>query len=246
MSIKISILAPKSHHLQQSSLARLALVFVIGAGLSACQSMSSLYDNTLPTHYDNRHKITVKKGDVTLKLRLKRNARQFSKNEIAEIEDFLDEYKNSSSSSLVISRPVGSANELTAASAVAHIKRMMPQAGVSSKSAIAKTYRARSYKKNAPIYITFKRHYASVSGCGDWSRNLATTYDNKNYINFGCAQSHNLAAMIANPDDLVRPRAMDPSDASRRDIIIGKYRKGEPTGSKRTAEETGSVSKVAK
>jgi len=246
MSKKVSLLASKSQHMQQSRLARFVLVFAVGAGLSACQSMTGLYDNTPPTHYDNRHKITVNKGDVSLKLQLKRKARRFSKTEVAEIEGFLDEYKNSNSGPLVISRPVGSANELTAASAVAHIKRMMPQAGVSPKSAVAKTYRARSYKTDAPIYIRFKRHYASVSGCGDWSENLATTYHNRNYINFGCAQSHNLAAMIANPDDLERPRALDPSDASRRNNIIEKYRKGEPTGSKRTAEETGSVSKVAK
>lgn len=241
-----SILAFKRLCSQPARLAQFAFVIAIGVGLSACQSMSDLYDETPTSHYNNRHKITVNKGDVTIKLQLKRRARQFTKTEVAEIEDFLDEYKASNSSSLVISRPVGSANELTSAYAVAHIKRMMPRAGVSPKSVIAKTYRVRSHKRNAPIYITFKRHYASVDGCGDWSRNIAITHDNKGYRNFGCAQAHNLAAMIANPDDLERPRKLDPSDASRRNVIIGKYRKGEPTSSKRTAQETGSVSKVAK
>ena len=44
--------------------------------------------------------------------------------------------------------------------------------------------------------------------CGDWSRNAISGQDNLPPPDFGCTTQANLAAMIANPNDLVVPRAM--------------------------------------
>jgi pilus assembly protein CpaD len=55
--------------------------------------------------------------------------------------------------------------------------------------------------------------------------------DNRPYWNLGCAYQHNLAAMVANPEDFVQPRASTPSYAPRRQTVMEKYRKGEvPSG----------------
>ena len=45
----------------------------------------------------------------------------------------------------------------------------------------------------------------------------------RNSTNFGCAQQQNLAAMVANPADLVRPQPMTPADGGRRADVIKKY-----------------------
>ena len=69
-----------------------------------------------------------------------------------------------------------------------------------------------------------------MDACGqDWSQNWADTADNQPPPSFGCATNHNLAAMVADPRDLVEPRQMGTSDAVRRSTVMGHYEKGEVT-----------------
>ena len=91
--------------------------------------------------------------------------------------------------------------------------------------------------------------YASLAvhgpECGDWSDKLARDPKNIPYRNFGCATQRNLAAMVANPRDLVEPRGMTPRDSARRDVIMGKYVRGDTTIAKKGNEETAKVSDVS-
>jgi pilus assembly protein CpaD len=78
----------------------------------------------------------------------------------------------------------------------------------------------------APIIVGFNRFEAQGPVCGrDWD-NFTSTMGNAVESNFGCAVTANVAAMVANPADLVQARAMDASDATRRETVIGKYRSG--------------------
>ena len=74
--------------------------------------------------------------------------------------------------------------------------------------------------------------------CGDWSRNAGDTASNLPMPNFGCASQHNLAAMVTDPRDLVSPRAMGPSDAARREIVMQAYQAGKPTAATKTADQS--------
>jgi pilus assembly protein CpaD len=84
---------------------------------------------------------------------------------------------------------------------------------------------------------------APVPQCGGW-RNLSHSNDNRPYDNFGCAVTANLAAQVANPEDLVSPRDQQPVEASSRETMYDKNRKGEATGSKRDDKASGAVSQV--
>ena len=53
---------------------------------------------------------------------------------------------------------------------------------------------------------------------------MTNTVQNRNYENFGCASQANLAAMVAEPMDLIGPRQMSPIDAVRRGQVIKDYR----------------------
>lgn len=75
-------------------------------------------------------------------------------------------------------------------------------------------------------------------------RNLGYSPDNTMSPNFGCAYQRNLAAMIADPRDLLGPRAESMGDAERRATVLGKYRRGEPTQTTRSQDESGVVSNV--
>lgn len=94
------------------------------------------------------------------------------------------------------------------------------------------------------IRVGFLRYQAEPLKCGRRWENLTATRNNTAYDNFGCAMAANIAAQVANPEDLVRPRDMTPADAGRRDTVLGDYRKGEVTSSKKDDQASGAISKA--
>lgn len=54
--------------------------------------------------------------------------------------------------------------------------------------------------------IVILRSRASVPGCPDWSDKSDTTLKNGISDNYGCANNGNLAAMVADPEDLLKGR----------------------------------------
>lgn len=84
---------------------------------------------------------------------------------------------------------------------------------------------------SARVVIT--RTKASVPGCPVWSSDSDANPNNALSSNYGCATNSNLAAMIANPEDLIRG-----ADTTGSTVVmssskaIGVYRKAEPTGAK--------------
>lgn len=91
--------------------------------------------------------------------------------------------------------------------------------------------------KTAPLIVGFSSYQAVGPTCGHWD-NLTATGSNKPYANFGCAQSANIAAMIANPHDLIAPQTMTPADATRRSVVLDKYRKGETSSTAKDDQAT--------
>ncbi len=87
---------------------------------------------------------------------------------------------------------------------------------------------------------------ASTAPCGDWSRNLGDDADNRVDANFGCATQPHIAAQVADPRDLVTPRAMGNGDAARRATVYDAYKAGKPTGAQTTPDQSAAVADVAK
>ena len=81
----------------------------------------------------------------------------------------------------------------------------------------------------APVVVGYETLRAAVPQCGTHWDNLSRTANNATSSNFGCAVTANLAAQIANPRDIVQPRAITPTDSSRRTVVFDNYRKGEQT-----------------
>jgi pilus assembly protein CpaD len=77
-----------------------------------------------------------------------------------------------------------------------------------------------------------------VPHCGRWD-DLTSTGDNGSYANFGCAVTANMAAQIAHPSDIVRPRAEDAPDSGRRMTILEKYREGKVTAADEPEQKAG-------
>ena len=92
------------------------------------------------------------------------------------------------------------------------------------------------------VRVVLTRMTASVPNCPDYSRVYTPDYSQSTTSNFGCATNSNLAAMVADPADLVRgapgaPTA-DPATASK---SIRALRAAAPTGAGGTATKSESV-----
>jgi pilus assembly protein CpaD len=84
---------------------------------------------------------------------------------------------------------------------------------------------------NARVIVSRMR--ATVPNCPNWSVPAQPSADNRAMSNFGCAVNSNLAAMVANPQDLVYGReGSGVGDSLTASKAIGSYRKAEPTGTK--------------
>ncbi len=114
---------------------------------------------------------------------------------------------------VVIVRPAGVSGELAAARATVLLKEQ----GVAPQR-----IRHVVSKKGKNLVISTSRKFAVTHECGDWSKSLSATLNNKPYPNFGCAQQHNLAAMVANPEDFDHPRPMKGPDAERSIRVLTK------------------------
>ncbi|MEO6247331.1 MAG: CpaD family pilus assembly protein [Sphingomicrobium sp.] len=83
------------------------------------------------------------------------------------------------------------------------------------------------------VRIIVSRTRASVPNCPNWSRPAQPNYNNDSMSNFGCAVNGNLAAMIANPQDLIHGRDGSAlSDSRTSTKAVDYYRNSTPTGSK--------------
>ena len=89
------------------------------------------------------------------------------------------------------------------------------------------------------VRVVVTRTSASVPGCPDWSRPAQPEYDASSMSNYGCAVNSNLAAMIANPEDLVHGQEPgSASDARTSAKAIQTYRDKQPTGAGALKNET--------
>jgi pilus assembly protein CpaD len=81
--------------------------------------------------------------------------------------------------------------------------------------------------------VIVSRMRASVPYCPNWSVPAQPSSDNRAMSTFGCAVNSNLAAMVANPQDLVYGReGTGVGDSLTASKAINSYRKAEPTGTK--------------
>jgi pilus assembly protein CpaD len=86
------------------------------------------------------------------------------------------------------------------------------------------------------VRVVVSRMSASVRGCPDWSRQSQPEYEASTTSNHGCATNSNLAAMIANPEDLIRGQTGS-TDQRVSSKAIKTFRDKEPTGAAALKQE---------
>ncbi|MBA3896856.1 MAG: CpaD family pilus assembly protein [Sphingomonadaceae bacterium] len=77
--------------------------------------------------------------------------------------------------------------------------------------------------------VVVSRAHAEVPGCPDWSRTSQPEFNAHTMSNYGCALNSNLAAMVANPEDLIHGASGQADiDATTAGKAIKTYRAAAP------------------
>lgn len=87
------------------------------------------------------------------------------------------------------------------------------------------------YLQPGQARVVITRSTASVPGCPDWSARSDMNYNNASSPGFGCAVNGNLAAMVANPEDLLEgQKGTGETVIATGTKAIDSYRDATPTG----------------
>lgn len=80
------------------------------------------------------------------------------------------------------------------------------------------------------LRVIITRASASVPGCPNWDSKSSINMTNATSSNYGCASNSNLAAMVADPNDLIKGARNDRHDPSAATRAIKTYREKPQTG----------------
>lgn len=229
-----------------SGRARVSAAMVGLAGLVALGGCAKAPDITgsLPSDdYRKRHPITVEEAPETLDIAVGYGSPGLSANDRDRVMAFAADAREKATGSLVIMVPSGAGNDRTAAAVARHVVATVDRAGLPRTLVETRPYAVPEPEVAAPIRLSYSRIKAVGPRCGAWAENIYRDATNDSDSEFGCTTQANLAAIVADPADLIAPRAATPVNGARRSVQYGKWVNGEQPSS--TAPiEGGSLSSV--
>lgn len=214
-------------------LLRAAVVAACAALVCGCNTDQRITGSpSAPYDYRLRHPITVSEKPQTLQLFIGANRGSLTPSQRAEVLAFAQSWRDQATGGVIIDLPVGTVNARSSADALREIASILAATGVPATSVGVRNYRA-SAGTLATVRISYPKITADAGPCGIWPEDIGPSmnrdyFENQPPYNFGCATQRNLAAMVADPHDLVQPRAETPAYTMRRTTVIEKYRAGQP------------------
>ena len=229
---------------------RAAAVAATALSVCACNTdqQATAVAPDVPTDYRLRHPITLQESQRTLQLFIGSNRGELNPTQRAQVLSFGLGWKRAATGGIVVERPVGTGNEQAASDSTPEIVSILAAAGLPPPSIVVQTYPAIG-SSVAPIRIGYPKIVAQVGPCGLWPQDLGPNFsrdwvENRAPWNFGCAEQHNIAAMVANPSDLVQPRGETPAYTMRRATVLGNYAEGKATDTQYSTTNSGKISTV--
>lgn len=221
---------------------RLLLAAAAALSLGACAS------TTAPTMGNNDALTPTERFGITVtpqpvELRLAPHAGGISQNQAAALTEFTQGWRDIEGGMISLRAPANGPDPGAARVTADTARRFLIDQGVDPSKIQLVGYDAAG-DPVAPVVVGYARFVAQGPDCGQAWPNMTSTMSNREYENFGCAVTANMAAQIDNAGDLMQPRPMTPADAGRRATVLGRYRAGEVTSSAVDAQANGAVSRA--
>ena len=180
------------------------------------------------------HPIMVEPSYRDLKVQFTGGTDGMNSDDAIKFDNFLADYRAHGNGSLGISVPNGSASR----AAITYFGERAAATGISRDKILVSTRDVAN--GDTRVDITYIAYNARTAACGDWSENESFTLDNSTPKRFGCSVQQNIAAMVADPRDLLGPGRMGPVDTNRRATVMDHYQKGEVTQAAKHSADSGS------
>jgi pilus assembly protein CpaD len=220
--------------LRSRSLARPLVASLLLAALLGGCGTDRIVSNAArePSDIRDRHPIVLADRSRTLDVFVGTNASTLDPRQQEDLRAFVKEFREHGKGAMTAFVPVGSTDPAGDARGIEMIRTAL--GGPRGHFPLSvQTYAVEDPSLAAPIRLSFAELGAKVPhSCGRWPKDLSGSntregIENEQYWNFGCAQQQNLAAMVADPIDLVRPQTEGRIDIVKRSNEIEKLRKGE-------------------
>ncbi|MBR9808106.1 MAG: hypothetical protein GYB49_12890 [Alphaproteobacteria bacterium] len=230
-----------------SRLKTLSLGLAAVTGLGALAACSNYAPTAVPQSYLqgtalDRNPIGVAKRTEFLEIELDTSGSELSLVDKARINNFVVDYRQKGHGPLVMSLPASSANPQLAVAAITEARTIAWENGVQYEE-ISDTHHGTEEDLTEPLILAYQTYDAIAPDCPSMaSMDFADITSNNEQPTLGCSVRTNLAAMIADPADLLGQRPLDAADPLRRSVILEKFRQGEVTGADRSDNESGTVS----
>ena len=215
-----------------------ALLIVGLLALGACASGEP--EAKAPILPTERYAIAVSPAPQELKLAP--HATGLSRTQAEALSGFVSDWMTASGGDITLKAPEHGADPAGAYRTVTAARDYLISRGVEPGKVRIVGYEAGGDAR-APILVGYMRYHAAGPDCGQAWSDVTQVHDNQAYPEFGCAVTANIAAQIADPADLLTPRASAPVDAQRRQTVTDKYRQGGLTATTADPQADGTFSK---
>jgi pilus assembly protein CpaD len=213
--------------------------------VSGCQSNDAPQHLTAEMYHGtllDRHQIGVTQHTEYIEVKLDARDTQLRISEIMKVRDFLRAYVDVGHGPLVISMPQSAENPQLAVGAVAEIREFAWEAGIGYEAMLGAAYDA-SERNETPIVMAYKSYKAVAPKCRSLADiDMSDATSNTDLPTLGCAVRTNMAAMIAEPADLLGERELSEGDLLRRSMQLDLWRQGQPTPAARGESESTAIS----
>jgi pilus assembly protein CpaD len=211
--------------------ASLAALLLAGSCAAPSDGRDGFYSD--PTA---NHPIAVEPNYHAIKLPFSAADAGLMPEDAAHFSVFVGEYLSGGNGAISITAPAGG----NANAAIGYFGERLASLGVPRDRILVGTKSQPDGDNRIEIgYVGYKAHVEGCAGGNDWSEDWADTAGNRPTPSLGCSVQNNIAAMVADPRDLVQPRTMDASDATRRNTVLGHYEKGEITQADKHSADKG-------
>ena len=208
-------------------------LLIIAAALSGCGSTGRdpIAVGSVPSDYRTRHPIILSEKEHTLDIPIASATHEIGVPVRSNIRAFASNYAASGNGAIIVMTPKGSPNEFAVERIRGQIVQALVDGGAARGRIIIQTYDASAHGSAAAVRLVYSGVTAETTPCGRWPDDLTNTVENRNYADFGCSTQRNLAAIVANPVDLMGPRQESAIDATERGAVIEGYQRG-PVGAR--------------